>query len=117
MTTEYHGTLSFGNCVSESWWTGLIADFGLTPTQETEMLNPFVGDRVTVRDPPNLLARHTGSSAPGYGIVRCSRMFFDHGVDETAEISFEGAGDEFRRIVTEMAKVLDARLSVDSWGT
>lgn len=107
---EYSGTITFPNRVSEDFWQEMLNTHQLSQTIRVEMISPVTGNTVSVEDPPNLLAIHTDSSGGKQGVIRCSRMFFDGGVSDNAEISFQGDGDEFRAKLKAISKSVKGEL-------
>lgn len=77
------------------------------------MFAPVIGEYLTVKDPPNLLALLRSKAGDRPGIIRCSRMFFGGGVGDTAEISFQGEGQTFERLVRDIADFLQGEISVN----
>lgn len=109
---QYSGTIHFQNNVSESSWKAILDTFNLESTHEAEMFAPMIGEYVTVADPPNLLAFAIDSTGQRTGLIRCSRMFFDGGVGDTAEISFQGSGDEFEATIKGISDHVSGELTL-----
>jgi hypothetical protein len=101
------GVIGFPNSLTEKSWTELLDRHGLESVGKTSMTNPMTGDEVEVIDPPNLLAVAYSSKRTPIGIVRSSRMFFNGGLGNRAEISFEGDGKEFMSIVKRIASSVE----------
>ena len=107
-----NGTIHFANNVSEEFWQRIIQQFDLQPTSEVEINRPEFGGAITVKEPPNLLALFHNNASESPGVIRCSRMFFDGGVGETAEISFQGRGKKFEQLVREISEFVDGELTL-----
>ena len=106
------GTIHFPNDLSEERWNEIVTQFGLSPTKKVEMFAQVIGEEVTVQDPPNLLALFQGQKSDRPGIIRCSRMFFDGGIGETAEISFQGEGKDFEQLVGKLSEFVAGELTI-----
>lgn len=109
----YTGVIHFQNDLSEQRWSALLEEFDLKSSCEAEMFAPMIGEYVKIQDPPNLLAFVQGTGGEQRGVIRCSRFFFDGGVGETAEISFQGDGAEFVKVIERICAHLSGDITVD----
>lgn len=107
-----NGTIHFANDVSEERWNDVVQQFGLEHASQVDIFKPEFGGYVTLKDPPNLLALCRTNERDRPGIIRCSRMFFAGGVGETAEISFQGQGKKFERLIGKLSEYVNGELSV-----
>ena len=106
--------MNFENRVSEDWWQDLVLRFQLQSIKSAEMTNQLLGEKQIVDDPPNLLAQTKTDLSNSWLVIRCSRMYFNGGVDAVAEISFEGAGAESQTRIEGIAAYLNAQVVFDS---
>ncbi len=110
---QHSGTIHFQNNVSENSWKAIVDKFNLESTREAEMFASVIGEYVTVADPPNLLAFALDSAGQRTGLIRCSRMFFDGGVGDTAEISFQGSGADFEETVNAISDHVSGNVTLN----
>ena len=106
------GLISFPNTLTETLWSTLLDELAIEPTSQAAMTNPMTGDEIIVKDPPNLLSIVRAKSGAQVGIVRTSRLFFNGGTSDRAEISFEGTGDEFMETVNKLAAKVNGRVDM-----
>ncbi|MCC9602240.1 hypothetical protein LOC67_16920 [Stieleria sp. JC731] len=111
----YDGCIHFANTLTQQTWEQFAAEFDLEHRDTATLTASWLtGDDepIEICDPPNLIAIVRDPDGDSVGLVRCSRMFFDGGVSDVAEVQFQGQGPHFERVLAEMRQYLDGSIEV-----